>query len=55
MKVILLLAVLLSLGVTQDQPRYSCPEYDVDFEGHELAQIPNTESWEDCGKPRTHN
>ena len=43
--------LLVSVGVAQEQPRYSCPEYDVDFEGYELNMIDNVASWEDCGKP----
>ena len=50
MKAVVSLLALLSLTWAQEQPRYSCPEYDVDFDGNDLEVIENVESWEDCGK-----
>ena len=53
MKLLLLLVaalLLVSVGVAQEQPRYSCPEYDVDFEGNDIDKDLIVDSWEDCGK-----
>jgi len=30
-------------------PRYSCPEVDVDFDGHDIDHLDNVESWQNCG------
>lgn len=33
------------------EPRYSCPQWDVDFVGNDmLDNWISVESWEDCGK-----
>lgn len=55
MKYLIIATMLLSLGLAQDVPRYACPEVDVDFDGFGLLaeNVPNVESWEDCGKTCT--
>ena len=50
MKIIILCVAFSSLAWAQEQPRYSCPEYDVDFNGNNLEVIEGVDSWEDCGK-----
>ena len=30
-------------------PRYSCPEVDVDFAGHDIDYLENVEDWQNCG------
>ena len=50
MKTVAIFVALLSLAWAQEQPRYSCPEYDFDFKGNDLEVIENVDSWEDCGK-----
>ena len=53
MKCFIIFATLLSLGFTQEEPRYSCPEIDVDFNQNDIqGLIPNVASWEDCGMSR---
>ena len=37
-----------------DAPKYSCPEYDVDFHGSDITcgsgcGVPGVPTWEDCG------
>merc|ERR1712045_120717 len=49
MKLFVIVAVLLSLGLAQDQPRYSCPEEFVTFRGDTISSITGVLSWEDCG------
>ena len=49
MKSFIIFAVLLPLGLAQDQPRYSCPEEFVTFRGDTISQISGVMSWEDCG------
>ena len=45
----MIFAVILSLGLAQDQPRYSCPEEFVTFRGNTISKISGVMSWEDCG------
>ena len=40
---------VMSLGLAQEQPRYSCPEEHVTFRGDTISQIKGVMSWEDCG------
>ena len=49
MKHLIIVAALLSLGLAQDQPRYSCPEEFVTFRGNTISKITGVMSWEDCG------
>ena len=52
MKITLLLAALLYLGMAQEQPRYECPEYNVDYEGNNWWKVSyDITTWEECGKP----
>ena len=52
MKITLLLAALLYLGMAQEQPQYECPEYNVDYEGNNWWKVPyDITTWEECGKP----
>merc|ERR1711892_84744 len=31
------------------EPRYSCPEVDVNFSGYDINTIDNIYNWQDCG------
>ena len=54
MKVILLFAALLNLGMAREQPRLECPEYNVDYEGNNWWKVPyDITTWEECGKPNS--
>jgi hypothetical protein len=33
----------------EHNPRYSCPEMDVDFYGNDIEDVHDVTSWEDCG------
>ena len=45
-----------NLTQTHEEPQadsslgYSCPEYYVDFDGHNIEDIASVASWNDCGK-----
>ena len=45
-----ILCVVLAKG---DSPKYSCPEYDVDFRGNDITcgdcGVPGVQTWENCG------
>ena len=44
-------AMLLAAGLAQDEePRYSCPEMDIDFEHNNVASVDDVASWQDCGE-----
>ena len=52
MKLMALVLVMSYMALSiEDTPKYSCPEIDVDFEGHDLQSepVPGVVSWEDCG------
>ena len=54
MKTLLLfitLSVCLTMGLaTEDAPKYSCPEVDVDFKDNNIQDaVPGVVTWEDCG------
>ena len=33
----------------EQAPRYSCPEVDVDFAGHDIDYLENVKTWQNCG------
>merc|ERR1719483_211503 len=45
--VIVTTAAALSIG--EKEPRYACPETNVDFDGNDFTELHNVGSWKDCG------
>merc|ERR1712038_1807774 len=51
MKSFIFFAILMSLGLAQNQPRLSCPEEDTAFgDDDEIARLNGVLSWEECGE-----
>ena len=48
--IISLLLLASSSALTEQEPRYACPEVNVDFEGNDVEILEDVASWHNCGK-----
>ena len=48
--VVIALAILLPLALTQDEPRFECPMEGEVITTPIITTVPGVASWEDCGK-----
>merc|ERR1711872_1212734 len=45
-----ILTLSLSAGLNNvTAPSYSCPEFNVDFDGHDVNHVTHVKDWHDCG------
>merc|ERR1719334_1498180 len=36
-------------NMSEPEPRYSCPEADVRFDGHNIDELHHVANWQNCG------
>ena len=46
---LLVIVTTAALSIGEQEPRYACPETNVDFDGNDFTELHNVGSWKDCG------